>query len=150
MRNRCLALIWAMVCGMSLMISLPVSAQEEDEAVAEEEGAPAVAKSMYFDLKPDFVVNYGGVGKLRYLKASVSLRVSGGTEGPGNVRHHMPHIRHALVMCLSNASEENLASMTGRELLRQNALQAVRDVLLREEGVQHIDDLLFSAFIVQR
>ncbi len=40
--------------------------------------------------------------------------------------------------------------MAGRELLRQQALEAVREALVREEGEHHIQDLLFNAFIVQR
>ena len=104
----------------------------------------------YIDLKPAFVVNYGGVGKLRYLKTDIALRVGGADSGPQAVRHHMPYIRHSLVMLLSRASEEDLSSMEGRELLRQNALEAVRDVLFREEGEQFVDDLLFNSFVVQR
>jgi flagellar FliL protein len=125
---------------------LPAYAQ--DETADGEESATSASR--YIDLKPDFVVNYGGVGRLRYLKTSISLRVSGGSAGPSGLRHHMPYVRHALVMRLSRATEEELASMEGRELLRQDVLAVVREVLLGEEGVQHIDDLLFNSFIVQR
>lgn len=118
-------------------------------SMAQEEEV-ADGSSRYIDLKPAFVVNYGGAGRLRYLKTEIALRIGGGVDGPNDVRHHMPYLRHALVMTLSQASEEDLSSMEGRELLRQAALEAVREVLMQEEGRQHIDDLLFNSFIVQR
>ena len=40
--------------------------------------------------------------------------------------------------------------MEGKELLRQEALESVRDVLMKEEGVQYVEDLLFNSFIVRR
>ena len=117
---------------------------------AQEEGAEAVPPSRYMDLKPAFVVNYGGVGRLRYLKTDIALRVGGGTKGPSGIRRHMPYLRHTLVLILSKATEEDLSSMEGKELLRQNALEAVREVLLKEEGEEFVMDLLFNSFIVQR
>lgn len=134
---------------ISLLLALMLHsawAQEEAAEGGEEGGGP----SQYVDLKPAFIVNYGGQGRLRYLKTDIALRVSGGVNGPSSIRHHMPYIRHQLVMLLSKASEEEVSSMEGRELLRQNALEAVREVLLQEEGEQHVDDLLFNSFIVQR
>ena len=127
---------------LSLSLSAPVYSQDDE--------APKRAPARYVDLKPAFVVNYGGVGRLRYLKAEVSLRVGGADKGISSIRHHMPYIRHALVMALSQATEEELSSMEGKELVRTNALEAVRTVLVKEEGEQFVADLLFNSFIVQR
>lgn len=117
---------------------------------AQDEGAEDTSSSRYLDLKPAFVVNYGGAGRLRYLKTDIALRIGGGINGPSGVRRHMPYIRHTMVMLLSRATEEDLSSMEGRELLRQNCLEAVRELLLREEGEEYVLDLLFNSFIVQR
>ena len=124
---------------LGLLLSSAAYSQDEEAAVP---------GSTYVDLKPTFVVNYGGVGKLRYLKTSITLRVETG-EGQTHIRRHMPYLRHKVVMLLSGASDEDMSSMEGRELLRQNALAAVREALVAEEGVQFVTDLLFSSFIVQ-
>jgi flagellar FliL protein len=134
---------FALLLAVTLLTIPAVLAQEEGEETV-------VVSSSYVDLKPAFVVNYGGVGRLRYLKADIALRVGSDQKGPSSIRHHMPYIRHALVMLMSRASEEDLSSMEGRELLRQNALEAVREVLLKEEGEHFVEDLLFNSFIVQR
>ena len=134
----------ALLLAVNLLLAPGVFAQDEEDA------AKPVSSSRYVDIKPAFVVNYGGEGRLRYLKTEIALRVGGGDKGPGGIRRHMPYIRHTLVMLLSRASEEDLSSMEGRELLRLEALEGVREVLLKEEGEQFVEDLLFNSFIVQR
>lgn len=131
-----------------LVLALPLVAQDEEEAPEDVSAEPGMSR--YVELKPAFIVNYGGAGRLRYLKTDIALRVGGGTGGPSAIRHHMPYIRHVLVMLLSKASEEQLSSMEGREMLRQDALAAVKAVLMREEGEEFVYDLLFNSFIVQR
>ncbi len=139
--SKCLLLVLALFVGSA--------AQAADEA---EEGAPApgfLAGTQYIDIKPAFVTNYGGVGRLRFLKTEITLRVGGGAVGPNSVRHHMPRIRHEIVMLLSRQTVDDISSMEGRELLRQNALKAVQEALLKEDGQQFVVDLLFKTFIVQ-
>jgi len=122
-----------------------VSAQEE----ATEEPVTATPSS-YIDLKPPFVANYGGFpgGRLHYLKVDISLRVESG--GEMAVMHHMPVIRDKLLMLFSRQSEDAVLTVEGKELLRAEALDAVRNVLLEEEGDQKIMDLLFNSFVVQQ
>lgn len=134
-------------CG--LVLSLFLLWMAAPGVFAQDEAAED-SSSRYLDLKPAFVVNYGGAGRLRYLKTDIALRIGGGISGPSGVRRHMPYIRHTMVMLLSRATEEDLSSMEGRELLRQSCLEAVRELLLREEGEEYVQDLLFNSFIVQR
>jgi flagellar FliL protein len=118
--------------------------QAEDEAAEE---APA-ATSSYVDLQPPFVTNYGGAGRLRFLRADVSLRVEAG--GEPAVMHHMPAIRHKLIMLLSRQTEDAVSTMEGKELMRLEALEEVRNILMAEEGEHNIRDLLFTRFVIQR
>lgn len=130
----------------SLLLS-PVYAQDDEEV---DPDAPVVEKSTYFDIKPAFVVNYGGPGRLRYIKTNLTLRVGGGDMGMKGIRHHLPQIRHVIVMTLTRQSEEDISSMEGKELVRLALLEAVQNVLVEEEGEHHVNDLLFNSFIVQR
>lgn len=131
---------------LSLLISLSAYAEEENGEDLEEAAAP----SSYIDLKPPFVANYGGkpTGRLKYLKTDISLRIEAG--GESAVMHHMPAIRHHLMMLLSRQSEDAVITMEGKELLRKEALEEVRKVILSEEEEQKVIDLLFNSFIVQR
>lgn len=118
-------------------------------SMAQDEEAPAVAQAVYIELEPAFVANYGGPGRLRYLRTEISLRIDEGL-GVNDVRHHMPAIRHAIVVLLSKQEDENISSQEGKELLRLDLLDVVRQVIDAEEGDNSVTDLLFNAFIVQR
>lgn len=131
------------VAALVLVVSFAATASAKKEEAA----APT---SEYIALTPALVANYGAAGAIHYLKADVALRVTGGAPAQAAVLHHMPYVRHVLVMLLSDQTEESLATMEGKEKLRQDALGAVQKVMQEEEGKPLVDDLLFSSFIVQR
>ncbi len=107
--------------------------------------------SEYIPIAPAVVANYGAAsGGMRYLKADVALRVTGGAQAQAAVVHHLPYVRHVLVMLLSDQTEESLATMEGKEQLRKDALAAIQKVMQEEEGKPLVDDLLFNSFVVQR
>ena len=112
-------------------------------AMAEEEASPS-----YLEIKPSIVTNYGGVGKLRYFKSDISLRVLSSDEE--RVMWHLPYIRSELVSLFSRQDELALTTREGKEGLRQQALEAAQNVLQEEEGAPLIEDLLFTNFIIQK
>lgn len=130
--------LWLLL-GIGLLLSWPASAQEEAQ-----EG------QIYIPLSEPMVVNYGGPGRLKYLRAEISLRIEA-SQDAGVIRHHMPLIRHHLVMLFSRQGEEEINTQSGREQLRQTALAETNALLAQEEGREGVvTDLLFRNFVVQR
>lgn len=126
-------------------------AQDEEEG-AEGEGAPAKSRPIYIPLKPPFVVNYGGKGRLKYLKVELSVRVASNREA-SYVRHHMPMIRNNIVLLFSRQNDEDIDTQEGKELLRQDALEEIRSIVAAEEGDESregIIDLYFNNFVIQK
>ncbi|MFT7560223.1 MAG: flagellar FliL protein [Flavobacteriales bacterium] len=119
-------------------------AVEDVESVEGEDVAPVAA--IYIPLKPQFVVNFGGGTKNRFLKAEVTLRLSNSSAASA-VRHHMPYIRNNIVMLFSAQNDESLESQDGREAMRLEALKQVRDILKREDNMEPeaVVDVLFNA-----
>ncbi len=121
-------------------------------AVAEEQ-APVASGGVvrYVELKPTFITNFGvsDSGHLRYVKADVTVRVSN-KDAEYAARYHLPALRDSLVLLLARQDESTISSTAGRETIKAEALQELRDILEREEGAPHIDDLMFTNFIVQR
>lgn len=114
------------------------------------EAPPAINQAaIYIPLAPAFVVNYGGEGRLKYIRADISLRLRDSVAA-NSVRHHLPYIRNNLIMLLSAQTEESISSQEGKEALRQEALQTVKDVLLQEDQVEGVVDLYFNAFLIQK
>lgn len=137
--------------GVLLVLALAPSLSAFANSEKKEEGeGKAEATSEYVPVTPALVANYGGSTAIHYLKADVALRVTGGAGAQAAVIHHLPYVRHVLVMLLSDQTEESLATMEGKEQLRQDALAAVQKVMVEQEGKPLVDDLLFNSFIVQR
>lgn len=130
MKNRILLAFFLLFPGL-------VQAQEEPDSV-------------YVNIAPDFVTNYDEGARLKYLKASVSLKIVALEEE--SVRLHIPSIKNALIILFTSQAEENLTSTVGRESLRREALDEVRRIMstLERGGDQQIEDLYFTNFIVQQ
>ncbi|SMF12134.1 flagellar FliL protein [Alteromonadaceae bacterium Bs31] len=139
-------------CLLILLLGLAAvswAEDEEAEAEGEEQAAPAPAAAIYLPLKPAFVVNYGGAGRLKYIKAEVSVRLDS-SSAANSVRHHMPYIRNNLVMLFASQTDESLDSQAGKEALRQDALAEVRKILLEQDGQEGVVDIFFNTLIVQK
>jgi len=140
--------------GFLLMLVLAVSqfSWAQDEEAEDAEGEPAKARPIYIPLKPPFVVNYGGKGKLKYLKAELSVRIASNKEA-SFVRHHMPMIRNNIVLLFSRQNDEDIDTQEGKELLRLAALEEIRSIVMAEEGEENgpgIVDLYFNNFVIQK
>jgi len=141
------------VVFMLLALVMTGGAFAEDEAPAEGEEAEAAppAPAIYLPIKPAFVVNYGGPGRLRYLKTEMSVRVNT-IDAANAVRHHLPFVRNNLVMLFAQQTNETVSSQDGREALRISALEEVRNVVEKENMTPREDiiDVYFNTFIVQK
>ncbi len=138
--------------GVPAILFLAASALAEEELAENpeaEEGAPPPASAIYLPLKPAFVVNYGGAGRLKYIKAEVSVRLDS-SDAANSVRHHMPYIRNNLVMLFAGQTDESLDSQAGKESLRQDALAEIRKILLEEDGQEGVVDVFFNTLIIQK
>ena len=120
--------------------------------VAQDETGDAEAvggSNIYVPIKPAFVVNYGGPGKLQYLKLEISLRVAD-TPASNAVRHHMPLIRDFLVREFSRLQDSDIDTQQGKEAVRQSALAGIRALIEKEDGEEGLTDLFFNNFVIQR
>jgi len=65
------------------------------------------------------------------------------------VEEHMPVIRNSLVMLFSGQKYEDVATREGKERLRQQTLAEIRKVLEERTGKPGIEDVYFTAFVMQ-
>lgn len=115
---------WVAILGS--MLVLP--------ALASGGGGPKVAEGVnYIPLTPPLVVNYGGPGKARFIKAELSIRTETG-EDATEVMHHLPLIRDRLVSILSAQTEDSISTAEGKEYLRAFALAEINKALLKVDG----------------
>lgn len=142
---------WRTAGLLSLVLfSQLIWAAEEKEDDKESSGEPAVLeRPIYVPVKPAFVVNYGGPGKLKYIKLEISLRVKD-TASSNAARHHMPLIRDYLVRKFSNLTDVDIDTQMGKETVRVEALAGLKALIKEEDGEEGITGLYFNNFVVQR
>lgn len=120
------------------------STEEKKTETAKKPSGPPI----YHEIEPPFVVNLNGDGSVRFLQASVEI-MSRDKEVIAAVDRHLPLVRNNLLMLMSSASMEEIASREGKEALRQAALKEVRNVLGSEGEPNQVEQLYFTAFVVQ-
>jgi len=130
--------------ALLLFISPPNRAGDETEAEAD-----ANEQVKYIEMRPSFVINYGGpANKLKFAKVDISLRVNT-SSAEESVASHMPALRNEVVLLLSRQTDDAMDNTAGRELIRSKALESLNEVLQEETGAGGIGDLLFTTFVVQ-
>ncbi len=138
--------------GWALLMLAGVTALAAGRAAEADPGAAGNSDQVhYVPLQESFVTNFGdGIdGPMQFVKADVSLRVRG-PDAATAVRYHMPALRNTLVLLLSRQDHAALSSSSGREAIRAEALAEIRGILEAREGTPHVEDVLFTNFIVQR
>jgi flagellar FliL protein len=121
----------------------------DDASPPSSEPAPTPKGPMsYLPLSPAFVVNFAGDSDIRFLQLDLQLgsRDAGVLE---QVREHSPAIRNELVILFSSQDPEVLNTREGKEQLRQDTLAAVRRVLRQEAGMDGVDNVYFTSFVMQ-
>ena len=140
----CLFFIFALAV---YMFGTTAYAQDEEG----EEGEGALPKAIYLPIKPVFIVNYGGAGRLRYLKTEMSVRLAT-TDAANAVREHLPYVRNNLVMLLAAQTNETVSSQEGKEKILTDAREAIRKIITAETKIppEDVVDVYFNTFIVQK
>lgn len=146
----CALVLAALAAGHSVAQE-DVIMEELPELIDPNDPASGMANLIYYTLGPSFVTNYDGAGRLKYLKADVTVRIQPGTAPI--LDRHLPYIRNRLVTLFSSQLEENLTSTHGKEVLRAQALNEIKASLDMLEGPGSADrvvNLYFTGFVVQR
>lgn len=102
---------------------------------------------IFYSIKPVFIVNLNS-GRVKFLQIAVDVM----TKDPDTITKltdFLPIVKNELLILFSNKTYDEVKTIEGREALRHEALNTVRRVLEKEAGGSHIDDLLFTGFVVQ-
>jgi flagellar protein FliL len=92
-------------------------------------GAAALPEGVnYIAVQPPLIVNYGGPGKMRYIKAEFSIRAESSHDAT-EITHHLPLVRDRLINLLSLQSAEQITTAEGKEALRVLALAEINGAI---------------------
>ena len=133
----------------------------DDEHAADEEEADEGHKKppVYLSLDP-FVVNLAAESADRYLQVAIDVKVSA-PEISEKVKQHLPEIRNGILLILSSKTVEELATLEGKNKLRNEIRDAVNKPLGFYKGApagsegkskppkKGAQDVLLTSFVIQ-
>lgn len=129
--------------------------------VAEAERAESILlPAIYYEMTPNFTINFNVNGRQRYLQAAITLMYRDPLLEE-LLKLHMPAIRNGLVMLLSAKNFDELQTSEGKEALRAEALEIIRSQLQKEQDAlvasgkgeevspANVEQVLFTNFVMQ-
>ena len=127
-----------------------VAKQEaKDKADKATEAAKDKGPAKYVAFDPPFVVNFKADSPVKFLQVSLQVMTRDDTMAR-QMKDNDPAIRNAILELLDGQNYEVLATSAGKDKLRQDALQKIRDVM-KQEGSDptKIEAVYFTAFVMQ-
>jgi flagellar protein FliL len=155
------ALIIISIGGTVVALKVLSPAPPAGEAAAAEQHAPkALTPAIYYAMTPNFTINFNVNGRQRYLQAAITLLYRDPLLEE-LLTLHMPAIRNGLVMLLSAKNFDDLQTTEGKETLREEALEIIRNQLQKEQEAlaasgkadkvssENVEQVLFTTFVMQ-
>ena len=136
--------------AVSIGVTVFLVGGKTPEPAAGEHAAPkkVEAPATYTALEPPFVVNFEDQDAIRFLQVSIEV-MSRDPKVAEAVKLHMPAIRDQLIVLFSGSDYATLASREGKDLLRQQAQDALKKILKAQGAPDAIEGLYFTNFVMQ-
>ena len=87
-------------------------------------------------------------GSTRYIQAEIDL-VGYEKTVMDDAQHNVPALRNRLLLLFSSQNFDEVRTIAGRERLRVESLKAVNDVLELDPKGDRVEDVYFTAFVIQ-
>lgn len=110
--------------------------------------AAKISAPIYVELGDPFVVNFIEGNQIRYLQVKIEV-MTRDTAIPQAITTHLPKIRNNLVFMFSGFDYTTLASVTGKQKIRDEALAEIQSILSDEIGNPGIESVYFTSFVMQ-
>lgn len=131
--------------GMAFsLLSLPALAL----AASKEKATTPASGAQYVYLQPNFTVNFGSMGKLKYLRTEIAVKVASAAAST-KIKDNLPYLRSDIILLLSSLDSELVNTPQGREQMRKQTLDAVRNRMQELAQEPCAEELYFSNFVVQ-
>ncbi len=124
--------------------------EPEDAEMADAAAEAALNQSArYYPILPPLTTNFSDdQGRRRFMQVSLEVRTQEQSVVDA-VKDHNAVIRNALLMAYSDIDYDSVTTREGKEALRELSLTEVQRVLEEQTGSPGIDDIFFTAFVLQ-
>ena len=113
-------------------------------AVAE----PLPENTYYYNLQPEFVVNFKGTARIKYLMIEMSVATHDEDVIP-ILQDHDPELRNAMLDLLSEQNAEELKTTEGKQALREQAVVLADEIVSRYYRSERVYDIFITRLVMQ-
>ena len=146
--------------GIVLLVGLSVGtsiyAPADKTAESGGDAKPKVEKSkhkepkiaIYYKFDPPFVVNIQGQASSRFLQLTLEA-MTYDQEVTTEIDKLMPVIRNNILLLLSSLTYEQVASLEGKQKLREDILKEIQNVLKDKIGKPGVEEVYLTSIVMQ-
>ena len=131
-------LVVVSLLGSFLLIESQQSAPPENEHL----------EAIYFSVEPNFKKHFIEAGQPRLMELGVMF-VLRDQQAVEVLNMHIPRIKSAVSLLLSDQPFTSLKGLAGRELLKEKILFATQNIMQEEIGQPSIEKVLFTSYTLQ-
>jgi flagellar protein FliL len=137
---------------MKSMMAAPAdkTAEKNNETKAKENKnkskEPKVA--IYYKFDPPFVVNIQGQSGSRFLQLTLEAMTYDQAVSD-QIDQNMPVIRNNILLLLSNLTSEQVATLEGKQKLREDILKEIQKVMKDKIGKPGVEEVYLTSIVMQ-
>ncbi len=121
---------------------------ESEPAEQSEEESALESEQLYYPMQQSLIVNFPKGSAASLIQVSVTILVNG-AETVEEIKKHEPMIRNNLLMKISAKGASKLKETEGKEELRTEMLQEVSQVMQQMTNKNKVENIFFTAFVMQ-
>ena len=142
-----LAIIVGGSVGASLYFTGAFSEKPMIAAAMPEEELPP-ENTYYYNVQPEFVVNFQGSSRVKFLMIEMVIATHDEKVIPV-LTDHDPEVRNSLLNLLSEQNAEELKTPEGKQALRDEALILIEDIVERHYEPDAVHDVFITRLVMQ-
>lgn len=104
--------------------------------------------AIYYKFDPPFVVNIQGQASSRFLQLTLEA-MTYDQEVTTEIDKLMPVIRNNILLLLSSLTYEQVASLEGKQKLREDILKEIQNVLKDKIGKPGVEEVYLTSIVMQ-
>lgn len=122
---------------------------KKDDKSKKEKGSAPKSPAIYVPMEPPFVVNFDATQSSRFLQVTVEMMTRDAASAQ-LLKDNNPALRNDLLLLLGSQDASVIGTRDGKEQLRKDTLEAVRNIVKNEGGKPDlIENVFFTTFVMQ-
>lgn len=122
--------------------------KEPDMSAAQSMEELPPENTYYYSMQPEFVVNFQGKSRAKFLMIEMTVATHD-EEVLVVLSDHDPELRNVVLDLLSEQEASQLATVEGKQLLRETALSLVSEIVERHYEAEKVHDIFITRLVMQ-